>query len=92
MFGSPRNVTCKAHENVIQYKQVILMKKKLFGKNIVPDCSYCIHSGFENGVIACKKLRHIENNRCRAFVYDPLLRVPRSVTLHGNYTAEDFKL
>ena len=68
------------------------MKNKLFGKNIVPDCSYCYNSIFENGIIACKKSKHMENNKCRAFKYNPLLRVPIKVSLYGNYTAEDFKL
>ena len=55
------------------------MKNKLFGKNIVPDCAYCDNAVFENA-------------KCRAFDYNPLLRVPRSVTLRGTYTIEDFKL
>ncbi len=68
------------------------MKNKLFGRNIVPDCSYCGNALFENGMIACKKSKHISNGRCRSFDYDPLLRVPRKVSLYGSYTAEDFKL
>ena len=68
------------------------MKNKLFGKNITPDCSYCSHSVFENGIIACKKSKQFHNGNCRAFDYDPLLRVPRTITLRGTYTAEDFKL
>ncbi len=68
------------------------MKNKLFGKNIVPDCSYCDNAVFELGIFTCKKSRHIENNQCRAFSYNPLLRVPRKVSLYGEYNAEDFKL
>ncbi len=68
------------------------MKNKFFGKNISPDCSYCANAFFENGIVACQKSRHMENGRCRAFNYDPLMRVPRSITLSGTYTAEDFKL
>lgn len=68
------------------------MKYKLFGKNIVPDCSYCAHSGFVNGMVACAKGRMITDGKCRAFSYDPLLRVPLSVSISGNFTAEDFKL
>lgn len=68
------------------------MKNKLFGKNIVPDCSYCGNSAFENGIIVCKKLKHIKDGKCRSFDYNPLLRVPRKVSLYGNYTADDFKL
>ena len=68
------------------------MKNKLFGKNIVPDCSYCDNAVFENGIFACRKAKQIRDNKCRAFNYNPLLRVPRKVSLYGNYTAEDFKL
>lgn len=71
------------------------MKSKLFGKNISPDCRYCEYSKIENDVIAgqtCVKGKRIDKGRCRAFSYNPLLRVPRSITLHGTYTAEDFKL
>ena len=69
------------------------MKYKLFGKNIKTDCSYCEHSGFENGIIvACKKGKVIKDGKCRSFSYDPLMRVPASVSLSGNFSAEDFKL
>ncbi len=68
------------------------MKNKLFGKNIVPDCAYCDNAAVENGEVVCKKAKKIEDGKCRAFDYNPLLRVPRSVTLRGTYTIEDFKL
>ncbi len=69
-----------------------ILKNKLFGNNIVPDCSYCENSSFENGFIACRKSKHISQGKCRSFSYDPLLRVPRTITLQGIYTADDFKL
>ena len=68
------------------------MKNKYFGKNISPDCSYCGNSVLDNGAFACKKSKQIIDGKCRAFDYDPHLRVPRTVTLRGTYTAEDFKL
>lgn len=68
------------------------MKNKLFGRNIVPDCSYCENSLLEGGMIGCKKAKRIQDAKCRAFSYDPLLRIPRSVTLRGTYSIEDFKL
>ena len=71
---------------------VTTMKNKLFGKNIIPDCAYCDNAFFENGIFGCKKSRHIQNSKCRAFNYNPLLRVPTKVSLYGNDTAEDFKL
>lgn len=68
------------------------MKYKLFGKNIAPDCTYCNNAVFENGGIACQKDKMIQDGKCRAFSYDPLLRVPASVSLSGSFTAEDFQL
>lgn len=68
------------------------MKYKLFGKNIVPDCSYCENSISESGVAACKKNRSIKDGKCRSFDYNPLLREPKSVSILGSYTAEDFKI
>lgn len=68
------------------------MKNKLFGKNIVPECRYCDHAVFEQGVFGCKKSKHLIDGRCRAFSYDPLLRVPASITLSGNFSPSDFKL
>ncbi|MBQ1616266.1 MAG: hypothetical protein II086_03325 [Ruminococcus sp.] len=69
-----------------------MMKNKLFGRNIVPDCSYCNNSYFENGRMNCRKGRQIQDAKCKAFDYDPLLRVPRSITLRGTFSPEDFKL
>lgn len=68
------------------------MKNKFFGKNISPDCSYCTHAVLNNGTFACGKSKQLVNGKCRSFDYDPLMRVPRTVTLRGTYTAEDFKL
>lgn len=68
------------------------MKNKLFGKNIKPDCQYCAFSGIDNGIIGCKKSKVIKDGRCRSFSYDPLLRIPVSVSISGSFTADDFKL
>lgn len=68
------------------------MKYKFFKKNIMPDCNYCEYSDFENDTAVCKKSKVIKNGKCRSFSYDPLMRVPTSVSLSGNYTADDFKL
>ena len=66
------------------------MKNKLFGRNIAPDCSYCENSYFENGIIGCKKSKRIQDGRCRAFSYDPLMRVPRSENQGANHTVGSF--
>ncbi len=68
------------------------MKNKFFGKNISPDCSYCENSFFEQGIVACSKSKHIKDGKCRAFSYDPLMRVPANLSLQGNYSAKDFML
>ena len=42
-----------------------MMKNKLFGRNIVPDCSYCNNSYFENGRMNCRKGRQIQDAKCK---------------------------
>lgn len=68
------------------------MKKKLFGQNILPDCSYCDNAVFENQMAFCKKNKRIQNGKCRAFRYDPLMRTPKSSHIKKNYSIEDFKI
>ncbi len=68
------------------------MKKKLFGNKIITDCVYCSNSDYDGYVVDCKKGKQIKNGKCRSFEYDPLMREPRSITLSGNYTADDFKI
>lgn len=68
------------------------MKKKLFGQNIVPSCSYCENAIADNEIAYCKKGKRIQNNKCKSFRYDPLMRVPKVSVFKGNYTADDFKI
>ncbi len=68
------------------------MKKKLFGQNIKPDCVYCENAVFSDNSTYCQKNRRIKNGKCRAFKYDPLMRVPKTSVLKTDYTADDFKL
>ncbi len=68
------------------------MKYKLFGKNIATDCSYCEHADLTGSMPVCTKGKAIRDGKCRSFSYDPLQRVPASVSLSGSFTAEDFKL
>ncbi len=68
------------------------MKNKLFGQNISPDCSYCENAVFENEMVYCKKGKQIQNGKCRAFRYDPLMRVPKNLSFNKKYSADDFKL
>lgn len=66
--------------------------KKLFGANITPSCAYCANASSEQGIVFCSKNRQLENNKCRKFRYDPLLRVPAHTTIKRTYDENDFKL
>lgn len=68
------------------------MKNKLFGQNIMPDCAYCEYAVTEKEIAYCKKGKRIENHKCRAFRYDPLMRVPKASTFKNNFTVDDFKI
>ena len=68
------------------------MKYKLFGKNIATDGSYCEHADLTGSTPVCTKGKAIRDGKCRSFSYDPLQRVPASISLSGSFTAEDFKL
>lgn len=60
-------------------------KAKLFGGEIEPDCSYCVHSS-EEGCTAG------ENHPCARFAYDPLKRTPHSLPGLKKHDPDDFKL
>lgn len=66
--------------------------KKLFGANITPSCSYCANASLEQGIVFCSKNRQFENNKCRKFKYNPLLRVPKHTTIKTTYNENDFRL
>lgn len=69
------------------------MKSKLFGKNIAASCDYCNNAVIIEGELSCKKSKQIKNNKCRAFDYNPLLRVPATQPMpKNNFTPEDFML
>lgn len=68
------------------------MRKKLFGANIAPDCTYCEYFIVDNQASYCMKKKAMKNGKCKAFKYDPLMRTPKVTTFKRQYTAEDFKL
>lgn len=68
------------------------MKKSLFGKNIPVNCAYCENSDIENDILFCKKAKQVKNGKCRAFKYDPLLRMPNVTVYKSDFTPEDFKI
>ncbi len=69
------------------------MFKKLFGNNIAPACEYCVNSiDGGNGVLICSKRKAITDGKCRAFKYDPLLRIPKAAPVMPKYDPKDFEL
>lgn len=69
-----------------------MLKKKLFGRNITPSCSYCLNSVFQNNTCHCSKGKTIIDDKCKGFRYDPLMRIPQSAPTLHEYTLDDFKL
>lgn len=51
-----------------------MLKKKLFGKNIKPSCTYCLNSVYENDTCHCIKNKTIIDDKCKSFKYDPLMQ------------------
>lgn len=67
-----------------------MKKKKLFGNNIEVSCSYCEHSVIQGGCQFCTIGKSIKNGRCRKFVYNPIMRIPKKAVVLKKYSAEDF--
>ena len=51
---------------------------KLFRKNIEPRCAYCARGArIDDGHVACVKRGVVaDTDKCHAFCYDPLRRMP----------------
>ena len=69
-----------------------MLKKKLFGKNIKPICTYCLNSVYENNTCLCIKNKTIIDHKSKTLKYDPLMRFPQSAPTLHEYTLDDFKL
>ena len=71
------------------------MKIKLFGKKIEPACIYCQYGRVnqEGDRVFCLK-KGIVNafGSCRAFLYDPLKRIPKKITLSNDLNEKDFEI
>ena len=71
-------------------------KKKnppLFGQSIPQDCAYCYHNGGSVEEPVCTLRLPGPGGDCRSYLYDPLLREPRSTPpLRTNFDPEEFKL
>ena len=68
------------------------MKKKLFGNNIVPSCSYCAHSKAEGETQFCDAHRTLKNGKCRKFCYNPIMRTPRGMADLPKFEKDDFAI
>lgn len=70
-------------------------KKRLFGNNIHPACSYCHYAKpAPDGVMfICQKYGPVAAHySCAKFEYDPLKRVPKRLPPLPSYSPEDFEL
>ncbi|MBQ2825487.1 MAG: hypothetical protein IJF19_04355 [Clostridia bacterium] len=70
----------------------MLNSKKLFGNDIIHDCSYCQNSVVESETEFCKVKKKIgSKGKCPKFTYNPTMRKVNLKTL-DDYSAEDFSL
>ena len=69
---------------------------KLFRKNIEPRCAYCARGAhIDDGHVACVKRGVVaDTDKCPAFRYDPLRRMPsRPAELNtSRLSPEDFQV
>lgn len=71
------------------------MGKRLFNKDITPNCAYCLKgTPAVDGVnIFCKRKGIVKPEySCRRFKYDPLRRVPKLPKELEKFSADDFKI
>lgn len=69
------------------------MKLKLFKKDMLPLCSYCVHSKPLHNTVLCKRHGIVSpNHHCRKFRYDPIKRIPEKKQSVPTFKPEDFSL
>ena len=68
----------------------------LFRKKISPSCSYCIHgTQLDDGQFLCSKKGPVsDKQKCMAFRYDPVKRIPVKAKAldFTKYEQEDYSL
>lgn len=69
-----------------------MMKKQLFGNNIVPACTYCTHSKKEGDTQFCAAHKVLKNGKCRKFCYNPIMREPRGAVKLPTFEPKDFSI
>lgn len=66
---------------------------KYYGKTVPPSCAYCLFVRREGEALVCEKGKEAaEGASCRAYRYEPTLRVPKEAPLLPQYAPEDFQL
>jgi hypothetical protein len=70
----------------------VVIKMKIFGNNINPDCSYCCNGNDAKSGFICICKKQIKNGKCRKFKYNPTLRVPQASVELQKFTKEDFEI
>lgn len=68
------------------------MKKKVFGNNIVPSCTYCEFSRTEGEKQYCTKNSTLRNGKCRKFCYNPIMRMPHTMAPLQQFEQESFTI
>lgn len=68
------------------------MKKQLFGRNIVPSCTYCQYSKTEGSTQFCEAHKTLRNGKCRKFRYNPIMRTPRGAVKLPTFKNDDFSI
>ena len=69
-----------------------MSKVKLFGNNIEVSCDYCANSQIQSGCQFCTVNRVLKNGKCRKFLYNPIMRVPKTQNMLPKYSEDDFVL
>ncbi len=70
-------------------------KKKpvVFGKNIQPDCKYCLNNYAKDYQSKKRCPAKCESaSSCKAYIYDPVKREPNMRPLLRTYSKKDFEL
>ncbi len=66
---------------------------KLFGNEIPPDCGYCSRNKAPEAEPDCDfSPSGRENGACPYFLYDPLLRKPKTLPPLRQFSPEEFSL
>lgn len=81
---------------IIKYRLVKYMRNKkraIFGETIEVSCEYCQNGRRNDDNFVCLAKKTIKNGKCKKFIYDPILRIPKGINPNmQEFTPEDFKI